>query len=81
MPTYRDMSELVTDYLERALPSRTWLAARWHLFLCPACRRYYAQMRQTVRFLSGRPMPPPDSAAEAGVLASLRDAGEPPAPS
>ncbi len=80
MPTCREMSELVTDYLERALPSRTWAAARWHLFLCPACQRYYTQMRQTVRFLAGRPMPPPDPAAEAGVLASLRDGGKPPAP-
>ena len=54
MPTCRDMSELVTDYLERALPLRTWLGARWHLFLCPACRRYYEQMRQTIRLLAGR---------------------------
>jgi hypothetical protein len=81
MPTCREMSELVTGYLDRALPARIWLSARWHLFLCPACQRYYAQMRQTVRLLSGRPMPPPDSVAEARVLASLRDAGEPPAPS
>jgi hypothetical protein len=76
----REMSELVTDYLERTLPLRTRLGARWHLFLCPACQRYYAQMRETVRLLVGRRLPPPDSAAEAGMLASLRDAGDPPAP-
>ena len=59
MPTCRDMSELVTDYLERALPLRTRVDVRWHLFRCPACQRYYAQMRQTVRLLSGvRPRPP-----------------------
>jgi predicted anti-sigma-YlaC factor YlaD len=81
MPTCREMSELVTDYLERALPLRTRLDARWHLFLCPACRRYYEQMRRTVRLLAGRRLPPPESAAEAGMLASLRDAGEPPTPS
>jgi hypothetical protein len=37
-------------------------------------------MRETVRLLVGRRLPPPDSAAEAGMLASLRDAGDPPAP-
>ena len=81
MPTCRQMSELVTDYLERALPLGTRLDARWHLLLCPACRRYYDQMRQTIRLLAGRPLPPPEPAAEAGMLANLRHAGEPPAPS
>ncbi len=80
MPTCREMSELVTDYLERALPLRTRLGARWHLLLCPACQRYYAQMRQTVRLLAGRRLPPPEPAVEAGMLASLRDTGDPPAP-
>ena len=78
MPICREMSELVTDYLERTLPLRTRLGARWHLFLCPACRRYYTQMRQTVRLLTGGRLPPPDSATEAGMLAGLRDAGGPP---
>jgi predicted anti-sigma-YlaC factor YlaD len=81
MPTCREMSELVTDYLERTLPLRRRLDAGWHLFLCPACRRYYEQMRQTIRLLTGRRLSPPDPAAEAGMLANLRDAGEPPASS
>jgi hypothetical protein len=80
MPACREMSELVTGYLERTLPLRTWLGARWHLLLCPACQRYYAQMRQTVRLLAGRRLPPPESATEAGMLASLRDAGGPQTP-
>ena len=80
MPACREMSELVTDYLERTLPLRTWLGARWHLLLCPACQRYYAQMRQAVRLLRSRPLPPPEPAAEAEMLARLRDAGDPPAP-
>jgi len=78
MPTCRQMSELVTDYLERALPLRTRLDARWHLFLCPACRRYYEQMRQTIRLLAGRRLPHPDRAVEAGVLARLGQASDPP---
>jgi predicted anti-sigma-YlaC factor YlaD len=73
IPTCRDMSELVTDYLEHALPIGIWVGARWHLVLCPACRRYYDQMRQTVRLLASRTLPPPGPAAEAEVLARLRD--------
>ena len=78
MPTCREMSELVTDYLERTLPLRTRLDARWHLFWCPACQRYYTQMRQTVRLLAGARLREPAPAAEAGMLASLRDSGDPP---
>jgi predicted anti-sigma-YlaC factor YlaD len=78
MPTCREMSELVTDYLEHALPPRRRFSARWHLLLCPACRRYYEQMRQVVRLLAGRRLPGPEATVEAALLASLRDRGEPP---
>lgn len=78
VPTCREMSELVTDYLERTLPPRDWLGARWHLFLCPACRRYYEQMRRTIRLLGGRRLPPPDPATEADLLTNLRNRGDPP---
>jgi hypothetical protein len=59
------MSELVTDYLERALPWRTWLDARWHLFWCPMCRAYYDQMRKTVALVRATrlPGPPPEEEA------------------
>lgn len=75
IPTCRDMSELVTGYLEHALPWRVRAGARWHLVLCPACRRYYDQMRQTIRLLSAREPPPPAAATEATLMASLRDSG------
>jgi predicted anti-sigma-YlaC factor YlaD len=76
LPTCRDMSELASDYLERALPLQTWIGARGHLVLCPACRRYYAQMRQTIRLLAACGSPPPASEVEARVSARLRDAAE-----
>jgi anti-sigma factor RsiW len=58
----RDMAELVTPYLEGALPPRARLAARIHLWLCAACRRYVEQMRQTIHFLgSGPPAPAPEN--------------------
>lgn len=65
------MSELVTDYLEGALPLRTRVSARLHLFACRSCRTYFGQMRQTVRLVrSGEPTPPAGSVEEA-VLARI----------
>jgi predicted anti-sigma-YlaC factor YlaD len=71
------MSELVTDYLERAIPLRRRLDAQWHLLRCAACRHYFAQMRETVRLLAGQPLAPPAAEAEASVLARLRDGHDP----
>jgi predicted anti-sigma-YlaC factor YlaD len=65
------MSELVTDYLERAVSLRRRLDMWWHLFRCEACRRYYDQVRRTVRFL-GQGTPRPPGAAEEDVLAAAR---------
>jgi predicted anti-sigma-YlaC factor YlaD len=73
MPTCRDMSELVTDYLERAVALRTRFGMWWHLCRCEACRHYYDQMRRTVRLLASRPPAVADQKAEEGVLAAARD--------
>jgi anti-sigma factor RsiW len=40
--------EMVTDYLEGALPPRLQRAADEHLAACPHCREYLEQMRRTV---------------------------------
>ena len=72
MPTCRDMSELVTDYLERAVPLRTRLDMLWHLIRCEACRRYYDQIRRTVRLLGSGSPRPPAGGAEDTVLAAAR---------
>ena len=72
MPTCRDMSELVTDYLERAVSLRRRLDMWWHLCRCEACRRYYDQMRRTVRLLGSHPPAALDRNAEEGVLATAR---------
>jgi len=71
VPTCRDMSELVTDYLERAVPVRTRLEMRWHLAVCGACRSYFAQMRQTVGLLARLPRQPPPAGTEERLLTSL----------
>jgi anti-sigma factor RsiW len=45
--------ELVTDYLEGALPFELHQAADRHLAACPHCREYLRQMRRTIE-ISGR---------------------------
>jgi anti-sigma factor ChrR (cupin superfamily) len=69
----RDMTELVTPYLEGGLPLRTRLAARFHLWLCAACRNYVAQVRHTIRFLGAGPPPkPPENENEIIALLDAR---------
>ena len=45
--------ELVTDYLEGALPAGERRRFEHHLAGCPHCTEYLAQMRETIR-LTGR---------------------------
>jgi anti-sigma factor RsiW len=40
--------EMVTDYLEGALPPRLQKAVAEHLAACPHCREYLEQMRRTI---------------------------------
>jgi predicted anti-sigma-YlaC factor YlaD len=66
------MSELVTDYLDGALPWHARLKARLHLLLCHACRHYYDQMRETVRFLAGAPREAPPTEMEQRLVDSMK---------
>jgi anti-sigma factor RsiW len=45
----RQAVELVTDYLEEALPPAARRRFEAHLALCPHCTEYLAQMRATIR--------------------------------
>ena len=60
-PRPRDLAcqqvvELVTDYLEGALPSAERRRFEYHLAGCPHCTEYLAQMRATIE-LAGRITP------------------------
>ena len=44
-----ELVELVTEYLERALPPGERARFEAHLAQCPGCRVYLQQMRQTIR--------------------------------
>jgi anti-sigma factor RsiW len=49
----REVVEMVTDYLEGALPRAERRRFEAHLTDCPHCTEYLAQMRATIR-LTGR---------------------------
>jgi anti-sigma factor RsiW len=52
----QEVVELVTDYLEGALPASGRRRFEAHLADCPHCTEYLAQIRETVR-LTGRVTP------------------------
>ena len=47
--TCHEVVELVTDYLEDALPDEARRRVEEHLSGCDGCTRYLAQMRETIR--------------------------------
>jgi anti-sigma factor RsiW len=52
----QEVVELVTDYLEGALPAADRRRLEAHLADCPHCTEYLAQIRETIR-LTGRVAP------------------------
>lgn len=47
--TCQEVVELVSDYLEEALPRKVRRRVEEHLALCDGCTTYLEQMRETVR--------------------------------
>lgn len=48
----KELVEVLTDHLERALPARERIRVEQHLVVCTACASYADQLRATIR-LSG----------------------------
>jgi len=69
----QELVELVTSYLQGALPDSERLELERHLDTCDGCRQYVEQMRTTIA-LTGEARPPdltPD--AEEALLTAFRD--------
>jgi len=47
--TCHEMVEIITDYLEGALPAEDRRRVEEHLAICPGCANYLEQMRETIR--------------------------------
>ena len=69
----QELVELVTDYLDGALPPAERARFDAHIAGCDGCRAYLEQIRATIR-LSGTLVPEQlDPAAEKALLEACRD--------
>lgn len=55
MLSCKELTELVTDYLEENLPWRARLRIQVHLWMCRHCGRYVDQMRTVIGLLRRLP--------------------------
>jgi predicted anti-sigma-YlaC factor YlaD len=69
------MSELATNYLDGAVPGRARVGIWLHLFQCKACRRYFDQVRQTVRLLGSGPPAALEPRTEQSLIAPTHRQG------
>jgi anti-sigma factor RsiW len=69
----RQVVELVTDYVEGALPGQVRDAVERHLRLCPPCVAYVEQMRTTSAALREVPVESIDPGTRAALVSAFRD--------
>ena len=68
----QELVELVTEYLEGALPPAERARFEAHIVPCDGCRKYLEQIRKTIE-LTGRLTPEQlDPQAEAALLGAFR---------
>ena len=53
--TCKELTELITDYVEERLPQSERLRFEQHVSICPGCVTYLDQMRLTIKSLGARP--------------------------
>jgi len=58
MPSCKDITALLTDYLEGEMQLGDRMVLRAHLLMCPPCRRFLEQLELCIH--SCRRLPPPD---------------------
>ena len=69
----QEFVELVTDYLEGALPRRERKRMDAHLSACDGCSAYLEQMRVTIRTLGRLPEEPADPHVRETLLHVFRE--------
>ena len=70
--TCQDLVEIVSDYLEGALPDADRERFDAHLETCEGCRRYLDQMRTTIRVVGRLPEESVDPDAMRALRAAFR---------
>jgi anti-sigma factor RsiW len=71
--TCQELVEIVTDYLEGAMPTDERLRFEEHLVVCPGCEAYVAQMRETIRLAGALREEDIAPAARDRLLETFRD--------
>ena len=69
----REFVELVTDYLEGALPEAERIRFEAHMAECDGCAGYLEDMRRLVGSLHEVAEPPPDPETREALLRAFRD--------
>jgi anti-sigma factor RsiW len=69
----REFVELVTDYLEEALPEAERIRFEAHMAECAGCAGYLEDMRRLVGSLHEVAEPPPDPETREALLRAFRD--------
>ncbi|HEU5349845.1 MAG TPA: zf-HC2 domain-containing protein [Ktedonobacterales bacterium] len=70
--TCQELVELITAYLENALPTEEQQRFERHLTYCPGCRAYMDQMRVTLRLLGTLSAEDIPGAMQQELLAAFR---------
>jgi anti-sigma factor RsiW len=68
----QELVELVTDYLDGALPDAERARFEDHLAICEGCRTYLDQMQTTIRVVGRLTADDLDPRAEAALLEAFR---------
>lgn len=69
----REVTELVTDFVEGRMSWWDRLRFQLHIGMCRHCREYLRQMKTTQRLLGSVPPSPPSPDVEAELLRRFRD--------
>ena len=70
--TCKELVEVITDYLEGALPAEDRARFERHLGKCEGCHAYLDQMRETIRALGHLPPESLSPEAERALLDAFR---------
>ena len=70
--TCKELTELITDYLEQRLSETERARFEQHLAICQACVTYLDQMRLTVKALGAKPRVEITKAVESELLQTFR---------
>lgn len=68
----QDLVEVITDYLEGALPEEDHIRFEEHLAVCAKCREYVEQFRRTIAAVGSVSEPELDQQTRESLLAAFR---------